>query len=492
MATTNPVYQVLVTTGDQAILGIGLRESALAVGQLGIFNFHTGLSVSAASPVGDLKDVYFAVGLNKLGSGGGATLEDINKSAGQMIQVRNAKSLTIKGYLAALPKIVDINGISAVRCETDYSIKIEFRNSAVYARNGYNGLVKTFNFRSGCCADQCTDCGTGDCNEVITGLVNNINADTDALVTASYIVNAITATVAAEPTATGNLTVTVGSTAYIVAIVDADTVTTAAAKIAAQINTQTDSPYRATSALGVITIYPKANTGGATTTLVYTTPLAGLTITPIVAATPTAIADIAAFNLANPGVCPSIRLTSNALATKSFSNGINVMYDKNRTTDMIVSLVAVDSNSGFHCSGGTITNIQDAREEDGEGYDLQQLEYFAGGWNGKPGPYRASTSTGLARNGYEYYAAKGSKYNVLTLTYDQMSVGGWLEYLNNLATIIAIPCASTTTLTGLAAVMDVIFTQFGPMAGDVAAMDCTNTEVHTIDAPATDGIESLS
>lgn len=481
MATTNPVNQVLVTSGDQGLLAAGSRPDALAIGQLGVFNYHTGLSVDGTVPA-DARDIFLAVGVDPNGVG---SIQDIVTSAGQVIQVRNAKSLTYNAYKTALPKIVDVAGFVA-KCETSYALKIEFRNGQIYAENGYNGFFKTFSVYTGCCADQCVDCGDGDCNEISQGMVNQINADPDKLVTASYVVNAITATVAAEPTAAGTIVVTIGTTAYNVAIVDADTVTTAAAKIVAVINTQAGSPYYASNVAGVMTIYPKKSINDSTETLVYTTPVAGMTITPIVAATKTAVANPTTFIAANPGVCLSIRLTSNPVPKNAARGSINLKYVANRETDMLVSLI-----DGFTCNG-TVDVIQNLRKVEGDGYDLRYSEYIAGGWNGKPGPYRTSDLTGTERAGFVYYTSLTGTYNVFGLTYDQFSVGGWLEYLNNLETIIAVPCADTTTQAAIATVFDLIFTQFGGMAGDVAANDgCTNVATSAL-TPATDGIESLS
>lgn len=488
MATTNPVSKVLTTAGNVAMLAAGSRPSALAVGQLGAFNVHTGLSVDAASPIGDTRDIYLAVGVNKTGAGGGATLEDIDKSAGQFIQVRNAKSYTYRGTVSDTAKVVDVMGFVA-KCETDYAVKVEIRNGQVYAENGYNQFTKTFAVRTGCCADACEDCGDGNCLEIANSIVTQINADPDALLTAQYIVNAITATVATEPTASGDLTITVGTTSYTVAIVDADTVTTAAAKIVAVINAQAGSPYFASNAAGVITIYPKVSVSGSTETLAVTVPLAGLTITPIVAATKTAVtpANYAAFIAANPGVCLGIRITAVPLTVSSLTGNINLKYVKMRNSDLIVSLPL-----GFDCNGSVAT-VTEAANGEGQGYDLRQLEYESQGNNGVDGtgPYRQSAVHGLERAGIVYKINASANYNTFILSYDQMSVGGWLEYLNNLETIIAVPCADTATTASIAAILDAIFTQFAPMAGDEAANNgCSNVATSALVA-ATDGIESL-
>lgn len=393
MATTNPVTQVLVTSGNQAPIAAGNRVDSLAVGQVGVFNYHTGLSVGAGSAVGDTRDVFIAVGIDPDGVG---SLQDINKSAGQVIQVRNAKSSTIKAYVAALPKIIDITAFKA-KCETDYLLKIEFRNQKIYGQNGYNQFNKVFNYTTACCADECDTCAEGDCNELAKGLMDNINADVDRLVIAQLL------------------------------------------------------DYTTTPGTGIV------------------------------------VTDYAAWvaDEDNAGKCLGLRLTSQTDPQSKSTGSINMKYYSPRGTDMIIS-----TQDSFSCNA-TITTFQELQYAEGQGYDLQWQEYLAGGLNGKPGPYRLSTINGVERDGIVFFASKTANYTQLTLSYDQQSVGGWLEYLNNLQTIIAIPCADSTTLTGLVAIFDVIFTQFGAMANDAAGIDCTNLGTSTLTA-ATDGIESLS
>lgn len=484
MATTNPVSQVLVTSGDQGLLAAGNPVSALAVGQLGIFNFHTGLSIDGSN-LALANDVFLAVGLDPLGTGG---LSDVAFSAGQMIQASRfpPKSLTFKGYVATLPKIIDLGGFKA-KCETDYAVKIEFRNGQTYVENGYNQFTKTFNYQTGCCADQCEPCGDGNCVELAKGLVANVNADPDKLATASYFVYALLATVNTAPTADANTTLTIGTYTIDVAVLDADTAEQAAAKIVAAVNADADAPYVASVAGAVMTFYPK----GTPTNNALVPAVAGAGVTVNATSTSkTLLADDAALdaflatdaNLAE--VCPGIRFTSNPMAVKAFVD-INLGYEKVRATDMIISLP-----TGFTCNG-TVTTVQELRYTEGSGYDIKQQEYVAGGWNGKPGPYRQSTLTGLARQGFQYNASASATYNQFVLTYDQFSVGGWLEYLNNLETVIAVPCADATTMAAIATAFDLIFPKF-QIASDVTANgDCTNTSTNAINNYANDGIESM-
>lgn len=390
MATTNPVFQVLVTKGNAALLAAGNKIDALAPGQLGMFNYHTGLSVDGTN-LADVRDIFLAVGLDRDGD---TVMDDVLKSAGQMIQRENIRGYNVKCYAPAQPKIIDITGFKA-NCETDYAIKVELRNQLGYLLNGYNQVAKTFVIKTGCCTqEECTSCPQGDCNELAIRMVEAINSDPEG-----YLIGE---TIGFD----GEDWVVVTDTEAWIADED------------------------------------------------------------------------------NAGKCLGIRITTSPLALKKFCS-INPLYFTPRGTDMVVSLV-----EGFECNGSQET-IQDLKYEEGSGYDIAQLEYEAGGWNGKPGVYRLSTLAGMPLTSFESYVDQSAKYTVMNLHYDQFSVGGWLEYLNNLLTIIAVPCADTTTRASLATFMDrVTAGKFDQMASDIALCDCngTNTPTSAINNVANDGI----
>ena len=163
------------------------------------------------------------------------------------------------------------------------------------------------------------------------------------------------------------------------------------------------------------------------------------------------------------------------------SVSLNYMYP--RQTVAILTKVG-----DFKCSG-TVATTQTAVFEEGAGIDIKQLEYQAKGWT--ESPYRVSTVNGVADN--RIYITDGSgKYDVFALTYDQFSLGGWLEYFHNQASIIAIPTADATTRNGLAAILDkvAVAQSFEPLADDAAAavVDPTVIERTTDKSVTTDGI----
>lgn len=483
MATENPVFQVLTPTGNLAPIAAASRVDALAVGQIGVFNFHTGLSVDGTVPA-DCRDIFIAVGISR---SGGSTLEDIQKSAGQVIQAsRNAKAVTVKGYNVPVPKIIEVTGFGA-NCETDYAIKIELRSQQGYGVAGYNQISETFTFRTGCCSQaDCVTCPQGDANELALGMINEINSQAEKWATASLFVNILNATITHAATGDGSLVVTVGAETFSVPILTADSATVVATKVVAFINGVTTSAYKASNTGAVISVYPiKSKT--ANTDLIGITTQFGVTAGTFTVGN-SSIADataLAAFKLAHPGVDASIRITANAAADVPFNGNIPIKYYNGTYQDIIVSLV-----DGFRCNGSA-TIAQQMTIEDGSGRELAFMEYEAGGFNGKPGPYRVSSVTGLQKGNFDQFIDSAAKYTQVVLEYDQFSVGGWLEYLNNLRTIIAIPCADSTTLQGLFTILDLIFTQFGAMTNDVAGIDCTNTTTNTL-TYATDGIETLS
>ena len=164
-------------------------------------------------------------------------------------------------------------------------------------------------------------------------------------------------------------------------------------------------------------------------------------------------------------------------------NAVSLNYMYPRQTVAILTKVG-----DFKCSG-TVATTQTAVFEEGAGIDVKQLEYKAKGWT--ESPYRVSTVNGVADNRI-YITDASSKYDVFALTYDQFSLGGWLEYFHNQASIIAIPTADTVTRNGLAAILDkvAVAQNFEPLADDAAAavVDSTVIEKTTDKTVATDGI----
>lgn len=151
--------------------------------------------------------------------------------------------------------------------------------------------------------------------------------------------------------------------------------------------------------------------------------------------------------------------------------GIDTKYFHMRETFLVPSKLI-----GFECNGEFSVKLT-PKVTQGLGYDIQYLEYLAGGWNGNPGPYRTYKVNGLAKP-ITYVAETNTQYGILALTYDQFSIGGWLEYLNNEASIIAIPQADSVTRASLLGVIDKLakLSNFDGLVDDAANYSTANPE----------------
>ncbi len=177
MATTNAVYSVLPTSGNQAVLAAGSPISALKNGQIGVFNYHTGLSVDGTA-LGDAQDIYIALGMSA--AGGVTNMDDYRKSAGQVLQVRNLRFFTLKGTTDEIQRIVDVS-LNKASCMTDYTLKIVFDSISLYGINGFSQISKSFSYYNNCCTSP-TD-NTINPSLVLISFRDQINADADKSVT---------------------------------------------------------------------------------------------------------------------------------------------------------------------------------------------------------------------------------------------------------------------------------------------------------------------
>jgi len=465
MSRNNDVFQVLVPTGNQAILAKDKPIGDLAVGQFGVFSYKDNISVDATST--DLKtrgkNFYLSVGVD---IAGGSTLSDIAKSAGTHIQLRNAIAYTLGCYSPAQEKIVEVAGFTA-KCDTEYGIKFEIRNQQAYRVHGFNQVIKSFVTKSPDC-EGCEDCPTGDCVSVVKDLVADINADADGLILAEFIGYMGASTITVASSADGTATITLGDeTAVDVALLDLDTVDEVATKIAAAVNAVTDSLYTASSSGAIVVYYGPA---GATVTFAAGT--ATDTASTDVDIVKTVVSDADSFSSSAPtGACLGMRFTVQSETLKVFCS-INLNYFAPRQTDILTSLI------GFDASISPVVT-QDISYESGSGYDIRQMEYEAGGWLGNPGIYR-TFEDGLGKD-ISYFAEAAGKYNVFHLTYDQASIAGFIEHKNNLRTVIAVPTADTTARDAIVAVLDKLLENvFEPLAAFATACPSDGTTVNSL------------
>jgi len=408
MSRNNDVFQVLVTSGNQAVLPAGGKVTALAPGQIGFFDYETNLSFVAAT-AGTKRNFYVAVGVD---ADGDTITDEIQKSAGSHIQKKGIAYYTYRPHTPGQNMIVNIANYTA-DCETVYGVKLELRNQEIYRTQGYNQFWKTYAIKTSCCEGCTPTCPSGDANEITKLLKLEINNDSDGLVVARAI--------ARQPILAATVTGLSGDLDTGDTVSDAD--------------------------LDAIMAYNATQTD--TADYLYT----------------------------------DLQLETQPQKLRAFTGSVNLNYFYPRETVVIATKIA-----GFKCNGEVIT-VQEVAYEEGNGNDIKQKEYFALGW--KDSPYRLSTLNGVAYDRH-FNAIPTVKYDQIALAYDQKSIGAWLEYENNEASIIAIPATDTVTRAAVIGILDAIATPLGfdALTDDAAAanVDPTVSEPTEDKTVATDGI----
>jgi hypothetical protein len=460
MAKNNDVFSIIPIQADSAILTAGQQKSALAVNQVGVFDYETGLSINVAGAA-SVKKFFVAMAVDTDGDG---VKDDYIETAGTHIQKKNVSSYLLKCLAEEQPQIIDVQNFTA-SCDTQYALKIEFNNDEKYMNYGFNQLTKTFVVKTGCC-DGCETCPSGDCADLVAKMVAEINNDDDNLVLASAVANvgSITA-IDAGAIVAGSGTVTIGTDVFSFVTAGTETAAEVAAKIAAAIDAS--SKYAAASD-GVDAVSIVLADGADLATPITVTFAGGTTNVTAADAdiTSTVVADLAAFATANPGACPTIRLQSVPSKVKQYCD-VNTQYYHLRMPKLTVSFAQANNTSlGFDCNG-TVATVQELIYSEGFGYDLANIEYKAGGFVGKPGVYRTGDMIGVAFPGFSSLVNKTTFYNKIDLTYDLESNSGWLDYKNNLNTSIVFPCGFSTVTTELTALLDALLSDFPALDTDL-------------------------
>lgn len=179
MSRNNDVFKVLVTTGDQDLYAKNQALSGLALGQIGIFDAKTNLSIDETST--KPQSLYFAVGVDKNLDG---VKDDIEFSAGQNIQVANTKNLNYRPHTPAKDQVVNIVGYGDANCDADYTVKFGFENQEIFRRQGFVQFTKTFSVRTACCVGTEVN---QDGNKLSLLLRDAINADESKIFSSTII-----------------------------------------------------------------------------------------------------------------------------------------------------------------------------------------------------------------------------------------------------------------------------------------------------------------
>lgn len=177
----NDVFRVL-PVNDCTLLepGPGVSLKDLNIGQLGAFDADTNLAIDQfTSPMP--KNIFFALAYQ---TESGAV--DYRTSAGQVIQRQGVVGYTTKLCTSGSPMKVTVGNFKA-ECDTEYGVRVEFRNAKINRIQGYNQFSKAYMVKTPCCDDCAEGCGSLDANVLTQLFVANINADQSGLVLAQPV-----------------------------------------------------------------------------------------------------------------------------------------------------------------------------------------------------------------------------------------------------------------------------------------------------------------
>jgi len=383
------VKRVLVTSGNQAVLAAASKPENLALGQVGVFDAATNISIAAASTP---REFYISVGIDETGTG---LVSGTKDSAGQVIQAKNIRAYTFRPHTPARAQVLRMKGVIPDNTIEDYAFKFEFRNAKIYRHQGTNQFTQTYAILNQKYTPEA----------FMDEVVATVNANDQGLVVASKVV-----------------------------------VTTKAFTVATNATSKEYASGDDVTVPGDIVIVR-----------------------------------------ADGGFVAQVDFTSISLAANKTTN-LNLSYYDLRQTVIIGSLV-----EGFTLAASIVETVE-VRFEEGDGNQIRQSEFHE---TGLADPYVLSDSTGTARV-LPYNAVGGTKYDRICFEYDQFSVAGWQEHLNNLLTEIAIPATDTVTRGALIAILDAQATPqgFDALADDAAgaSVDPAVVEPTEDETAATDGI----
>ena len=186
----NDVFKVLIpTVADTILTNSAKTVEDLGIGELGIFEAHTSKSINAANVGKNDFRIIVAEDTN-----GDSVVDKLEKQAGQYIQVKNLKSISLQGYRNPKPQIEILNpqvttvGTTDGIYDEEYGIKINFLNPKITRLGGKHEFSKYYNFTGGL-VQKCANAYSVHAKRiaVMQELVTLINDDPDGLVTAELV-----------------------------------------------------------------------------------------------------------------------------------------------------------------------------------------------------------------------------------------------------------------------------------------------------------------
>jgi hypothetical protein len=142
------------------------NASALPVGDFAIVGTETGTMYATATLALAANDSWY------LAIGSGTAASPFAKVSNTFTSVPSR--VTSVAYAPSVNQVTTVV-VGDTSCETEYLTKISFDSEEIAKSYGYNDLVETFSYTTGCCDDCSTDCPSGNCAELAAYMAAQIN-----------------------------------------------------------------------------------------------------------------------------------------------------------------------------------------------------------------------------------------------------------------------------------------------------------------------------
>lgn len=140
-----------------ALMGAGETPADLATGEIGVFNYNTGLSIASGTTA---TPFFIGVGYEN----------GPRRSAGKILNA-NIRNVNVQCYTAGVEQVIEIANFCA-ECAKDYAIKFDISAPNAWHEYGMQPLMQTFTYTTACCND-----GTASCYDLVKALRDVIEDD---------------------------------------------------------------------------------------------------------------------------------------------------------------------------------------------------------------------------------------------------------------------------------------------------------------------------
>tara|TARA_Y100001938_G_scaffold141522_1_gene211427 strand:- start:7088 stop:8485 length:1398 start_codon:yes stop_codon:yes gene_type:complete len=362
----------------------------------------TNISDSSALDAADLQGSFFVA--MKIGAN--------NNVKSDLIPFNSIKKASVQAAVAGTAKVVTIDSVSNVDCETEYCLKIRYESPEIAKTYGYQDLLKTYSYVTRCCGDAC-GCPDGSVWDALMGLAEQVNADQDSgmnnstakTIASALVRNSTTVLTVADYDNDENWTFTKGSNIV---------------TCATDIDYGGGTDVVAGDFIGVIDT-GAAGTISASNATYFRVEAADASALTITLDRPWHL-DTVTFAGGGTDLQVLPKATGESYADSTWSlvlTGAGVI-ESTAASKMFTPTYVTDFHVGLECNldcNASVSTSTDMVPPQGYGADIIQKELWARAYTSSHGIYGGTLITNQPISGTDYHASAGTTYTTLTVEY---------------------------------------------------------------------------